>query len=105
MLGLAATLEGLNDDHAATATGAWTRAVLIGCCLGRVGLLRRNWHGEQLASAGDIGDAAAVGEQSIVADAMEAVRQNVGEEAADGLGCGEGHEPVAGAARRGTVPF
>ena len=43
----------------------------------------RRRHGEQLAGARDVGRAVAVGKQSVVADAVEAVRQDVDEKAAD----------------------
>ena len=73
--------EGLDDNHAATAAWAWVwqSAGLIGfgggidvklCCALR--------HGEQLASASDIGGAVfAVGEQPVVADAMQALGQHM----------------------------
>ena len=53
------------------------------------------WYAEQLAGARDIGGASGFGEQAVVADAVEAVRQHVNEEAADELvGC-ERHSLVA----------
>src|SRR5262245_35029678 len=54
--------------------------------------------GEQLAGARDVLDPLAAGEQAVVADAVEAVWQDVNEEAADELmGC-EGHRFVSIAA-------
>src|ERR1043166_3928142 len=53
------------------------------------------WRGEQLAGARDICGAGGACEQTIVADAMEAVGQNVDEEAADELVCCERHALVA----------
>jgi hypothetical protein len=55
-------------------------------CLGAAviagrGLCRR--HVEQLAGSGDVVGAGAAGEQSVVADAVEAERQDVDEKAAD----------------------
>ena len=46
---------------------------------------------EQLAGSRDVVGAPGAGEQAVVADAVEAVRQDVDEEAADELACGEGH--------------
>ena len=43
--------------------------------LGR--LVLRLWDGEQLAGARDIGGARGLGEQAIVADAVEALRQHM----------------------------
>src|ERR1700757_403063 len=94
--------EGLDDDHPAAAAGTWTRqhARLVGfCCgLGYLWLFWARWHGEQIAGACDIGRTVAVGEQAIVSDAVEAVRQDVDEEAADELVGGEPNRLVAGAA-------
>ena len=77
---LAATREGLDDDHAATAARARLRqhARLLGFG-GAVGLVRRHAgrHSEQLAGAGDVGRAVAIGEQSLVTDAMQAPGQQV----------------------------
>src|ERR1700722_7397779 len=66
--------------------------------LGYLWLFWARWHGEQIAGACDIGRTVAIGEQAIVSDAVEAVRQNVDEEAADELVGGERHRLVAGAA-------
>jgi len=67
------------------------RVVAIGDLI----VLRR--HGEQLAGSGEVLGAPAIGGQPVVADAMEAARQDVDEKAAhELLGC-EGHDlgPVA----------
>ena len=48
-------------------------------------VLQARRHREQLAGACDIGRAVAIGKQSVVADAVEAVRQDVDEKAADEL--------------------
>jgi hypothetical protein len=69
MLGLAARSEGLDDEHAATATGA--RLLQEGARL--IGFIRLGWraalrlcsarrYGEQLAGAGNIVGAAAAGQ-------------------------------------------
>ena len=64
------------------------RWVGVGCVVG-FGLGFR--HGQQLAQVGQVGGATAVGEEPVVADAMEALRQHVHEEAADELVRGERH--------------
>ena len=56
------------------------------------------WDGEQLACPRDVVGRGRFGEQPVVADAMEALREDVAEEAADELtGC-EGHDLVPRAA-------
>jgi len=79
MLRLTSAREGLDDEHAPTAAGAWTRqhVWLVGCCtLGRIRLFGAGRHGEQLARLGDVGGAVAVGEQPEVADAVSAKRRS-----------------------------
>ena len=66
--------------------------------LGRLGFFQARRHREQLAGACDIGGAVAIGKQSVVADAVEAVRQDVDEKAADELVRAERHDFVS---RRG----
>ena len=84
--GLAAGLEGLDDEHAAAAAGA-----RLGECLRRrrVDLDRLLGRGrcqsQELTRLGDRLGAFAAGEQAVVADAMEALGQHVDEEAADEL--------------------
>ena len=58
-----------------------------------LGLYRR--YVEQAAHPGDVVGARATGEQAIVADAVEALRQDVDQEAADELGGGECHDLLA----------
>jgi len=55
----------------------------------------RGWHGKQLSRAGDVVGADAAGEQAVMADAMESVRQHVDEKAADELVRIERHRLVA----------
>src|SRR6202040_2132320 len=87
-----AALESLDDDHAAAATRTRVRGLgAVGIC--GLGLCRR--HGEQFARSGDVVGARAAGEQSVVTDAVEALRQNVDEEAADELAGGQCHDLVA----------
>jgi hypothetical protein len=85
-------LEDLDDDHAAAATRtrAGERLGLVG--LGAVGipglgLCRR--HVEQAARSGDVVGARTAGEQAVVTDAVEALRQDVDQESADELAGGE----------------
>jgi hypothetical protein len=88
MFRLAAACEGLDDDHAAAAASTWTRqhaGFVGGCRLGRLGRFRAGRDGEQLARSCDVGDAIAVGEQSVVADAVQALRQHVRQKAANEL--------------------
>ena len=85
MPGHRATLEGLDDDHAATAVWAGMRVVMIG---GIGGLSLAHWDGEQLASARDVVSAGSPGQQAVVADAVEAAWQHMDQKPADELvGC------------------
>ena len=88
MPGRGAALENLDDDHASAA--AWARVreggrlvaiFIIGICSLALGLLAT----EQLAGACDVVGAGSLGEQAIVSDAVEALRQDMDEEAADEL--------------------
>ena len=88
MLGFTTAGKGLDDDHAASAAGARTRQYgllirFIG--FGRLGLLRR--HGEQLTGMREIYGSVATSEQSVVSNAVEALGQDVEQEAADELIC------------------
>jgi hypothetical protein len=85
-------LEDLDDDHATAA--AWTaRLGLIDG--GSGGLAFRFCNGEQFTRSGDVVGARAAGEQAVVADAVEAVRQDVDQEAADELGGSKCHDLLA----------
>jgi hypothetical protein len=77
---LAAACEGLDDDHAAAAAATRTRqhvGLIGGRGLGRLSLFQAGWHGEQLARPCDVGGAIAICEQSVVADAVQALGQHV----------------------------
>ena len=85
---LAAPCEGLDDDHAAAAAAAWTwqdAGFVGGCGRGRLGPFRAGRHGEELAGRHgeelarlcDVGGAIAIGEQSVMADAVQALGQHV----------------------------
>src|SRR5207247_7719162 len=90
----AAALEDLNDDHAATAARTRMRGCLRLTVVGPVGttgvILRRR-HVEQLPRSRNVLGAPAVGEQTVVTDAVETIGQDVDEEAADELVDGERH--------------
>ena len=92
-----AALEDLDDDHATAA--AWARVregrlvaiMIIGIGSLTLGLLTT----EQLAGTFDVVGASSLGEQAVVADAVQALGQDVDEEAADELVCCERHHLVA----------
>src|SRR5450756_1875015 len=56
------------------------------------GIALRLWQVEQLACSRDVLGAPSAGKQTVVANAVEAVRQHVDEEAADELVAGERHD-------------
>ena len=77
--------EALDDLHAAAAARA--RRSLISRCIRILVIIRapfhwRRWHIEQLAAQRELFSAMAIRKQSVIANPMEAVRQNVKEEAA-----------------------
>src|SRR5262245_28791945 len=94
-----ASLEHFDDDHTGTAAGAGmdrlVRRVGVGGCLilGRWWqLLCRRRQLDQLARPGDgVGLGATAGQQSVVPDAMEPLRQHVQHEAANELARCHGH--------------
>src|SRR6202021_3798927 len=94
-----AAVECLDDDHATAAARARVRefGVLGATVIGGLVLFRR--HVEQAACLGDVVGARAAGEQSVVADAGEARRQDVDQESADEPGGGGGHDLL------GLAPF
>jgi hypothetical protein len=85
-----AALECLDDDHAAAAAKARVREfdVLGATFIAGLVLFRR--HVEQAAC--NVAGARAAGEQAVVADAVEARRQDVDQESADELGASECHD-------------
>src|SRR5919106_494220 len=94
----AAALEGRDDDHAPAAGRAWRAMVgwRRGDGLGyRVGRRWRRGCGEQLPGAGDVRLARGAGEESVVTDAVEALGQDVEQEAPDELAGYEGHGAVS----------
>lgn len=85
-------LEDLDDDHATAA--AWTRR-LAGIEGGTGGLAFGFCNGEQFTRLGDAVGTRAAGEQAVVADEVEALRQDMDEESADELAGGECHDLLA----------
>ena len=75
-------LERLDDDHASAAARAWRADVVR---FFRVVVIGRRGDVQQFAGEREAGLAGGAGEQAIVADAVEAARQDVEQEAADEL--------------------
>src|SRR5271167_36349 len=92
---LAAGIEGLDDEHAAatagTRLGEW-----LGCrWIDLDGLFgRRRCQSQKFTRSRDRLGAIAAGEQAVVANAMEALGQNVDQKPADKLADVEGHRRV-----------
>jgi len=82
-------LQGLDGDHGSAAGGAGKREAwrFLGLGEGR-GLVLWRLDIEQLARPGEVLGAPAVGKESVVADAMEALGQDVKEESPDELVAG-----------------
>jgi hypothetical protein len=100
--GLATRLEGLDDDHTPTAARAGTRqlGLIIGACF-FLGLLEDGGTAQELAEASDVGGPVAIGKQSIVADTVKTLREDVHEEAANELVRVERHRlPAIGSIER-----
>src|SRR5262249_15093861 len=98
MLWLLPRQEGLDDAHAAAAAraGMLWRFRLFGLCVGSLdGLDRDERHCEQRADTRDVVGAGWADQQAVVTDAMEALRQDMHQEAADELvGIGR-HDPMS----------
>ncbi|BCH21596.1 hypothetical protein MesoLjLb_13810 [Mesorhizobium sp. L-8-3] len=84
--------EHLKHDHAAATAGAWRAEVVR---FFRAVVSRRCGDVQQFASQCETGLAGGAGEQPIVADAMEATRQDMKQEAADELVGGERDDLLA----------
>src|SRR6267143_6541705 len=105
----ASALEGLDDDHAPAAARARMRERLrfsVASAAGIAGLDMCGPHVEQPPRLRDVVGAPAVGEEAVVADAMEAAGQHVDQEAADELVDRECHHFGAAATLGAVVlPF
>jgi hypothetical protein len=96
MVRRAAAFEGLDDDHA-TAAARTRRLVMIG--IKRIGGFAFGLLGcEQFTGERDVGGAGGLGQKTVVANAVEAARQDVDQEAADELVCCQRHQFVSIAA-------
>ena len=73
------TLKDLDDDHTTAAAGAWQRQIRQRRVLDR----RRCGYSEQLPGTRNVGRAASAGKEAVVTDAVEALRKDVEQEAAD----------------------
>src|SRR4029079_14245724 len=95
---LTAACEHLDDDHATAAAraraGQHARLVRAGGFL-LVWLAEARSSAEQLASTCDALGAIGVGEEPIVADTVEALRQDVDQEAAERIVRGQRHRLLA----------
>src|ERR671930_2055227 len=83
--------DGLDDDQAATAARAGMCQGLRPTVAGAVGLALWRRDREQLTCAREVVGTPTLGEEPVVADAMEAVGQHVEQKAADELVDGECH--------------
>jgi len=90
-------------DHGATAGRASIGRVRWDGILDRFGGRFLRWRVEQPATERELGGALAVGEAAVVADAMEAVRQGVQQEAPDELVGRKRHEPGLAVMAGGTT--
>ena len=95
---LAARLEGLDDDHASAAARANVRLLVLAATIGAIAAPARRGrvgYAEEPAGQCDIVGAIGVGEEAVVADAMEPTGQHMDQEAADELVGVERHQLVA----------
>jgi hypothetical protein len=104
----AQAFEDLDDHHASAAFGTDRGAPLrlrraAAGPIKRGDLVGGDAQGEKLAAALEVGLALTVGEQAVVADAVEPVRQNVEKEAADELVGRQGHHLFAGSALAAVI--
>ena len=97
-LGLAAGFKGLDDDHAPAAARASVPLLDFVSTRGVIALAARwGWVGcaEEPAGQSDIGGPVGIGEETIVADAVEPVGQDMDQKAANELVGIERHKLVA----------
>ena len=94
-------IKDIDDEHRRAALrtdegweGSSVTAIVV-ICVVCSGFRARGWEQEQLAGMSQVILAPGVGEQAVVSDAMESVRQDMDEEAPDELVGGQGHGFVA----------
>jgi hypothetical protein len=89
------SIKGFNDLHAAAAArargwfvvgGAWVVVIIV------FAIHRCRGHTEQASAKCNLVGAMSVGQEAVVANAMEAIRQHMEEEAADELGDRDAHD-------------
>jgi hypothetical protein len=100
-LGLAAGFEGLDNDHAPAAARTSVPRLVFVSTRGVIAVAaRRGWVGcaEEPAGQCDIGGSAGIGEEAIMADAVEPVGQDVDQKAANELVGIERHKLVTSGA-------
>lgn len=90
--GLLPPFKGLYDDHASAAARARRAEVLR-----RIGIIGARWRSDVQEFAGkrEAGLAGGAGEQAVVADAVEAARQDMEQEAANELVGAKRHDLLA----------
>src|SRR5947209_6499650 len=95
---LSSPIDGIDDDHTPAAARTSVPLVVVVTIFGAAAVparRRRVGYAEEPAGQCDIACPVAVGEEAIVADAMEPVGQDVDQEAADELVGVERHQLVA----------
>src|SRR5271157_665256 len=102
----ARAIEGADDPHAAAAAGAGWRLVvdarfIIGIVAMAIG--QGGHHRQELAAQGNFVGAVAVGEQPIMTNAVESVRQHVEQKTTDELAGRKPHDLVFAVAVRAVV--
>ena len=89
------SLETFNELHSTAATGAWRRLDRCGCVI--IDLIAvcsfeiTSWRVEQAAAQRQFVGAMTIGEQPVVTNTIEPVRQNMKQEAANELASSERH--------------
>ena len=94
-----AALKGLDDDHPSAATGAWVREYLWLIVVSGIicfGLLMPCHNTEQLTHFHQVPGSPGIGEQAVVTDTVEAVRQDMDEKTANKLTRFQGHGLLSG---------
>src|SRR5499427_7531275 len=96
--GLAAGFEGLDDDHPRAAARASLPVFVVATIFGVIARpARRSWvgYGEEPAGQCNVVGPVGIGEDAVVSNAVETIRQDVDQKAADELVDVECHQFVA----------